>query len=239
MSLTPSPRTAPDRRTDRPPAIGIGLNKTGTKSLRYCLRSWGYRHRTYDIDAFRLFEAGRLPELLETMESYDSFEDWPWPLMYREIDAHFPDARFILTVRKDAETWYRSLCNMAVRMGPFTGAEVPVYGWAMPQGHRDEHVAVYERHNAEVRAHFADRPGKLLELCWEVDRSTEALAAFLGEEPLADVPHYNRSPRVYSGDIRWLAELNRRVFKPTDWVHRRLRRVARRLLRAHRREPIR
>lgn len=112
--------------------IGIGLNKTGTKTLGHYLKLWRFRQKTFDLDAFNLYRAGRIKELLEIMQQYDSFEDWPRPLMYREIDSNFPDARFVLTVCRSPEVWYRSLCKMAVRMGPLQKFEQHIYGYAMP-----------------------------------------------------------------------------------------------------------
>ena len=154
--------------------IGIGLNKTGTKTLRYHLKQWGFRHMSFDLDAFNLFRAGRLEALFEIMQQYDSFEDWPWPLMFREIDSKFPEARFVLTIRRSPEIWYRSLCKMAVRMGPFHKYEQHIYGYAMPQGHRSEHLQYYERHNQAVLEYFRERPSKLLKICWETLKGARA-----------------------------------------------------------------
>lgn len=204
----------------RPKVIGVGLNKTGTKTLKRYLLLWGFRHRTYDLDAFRLYRAGKTKELLQSMEQSDSFEDWPWPLMYREIDERFPDAKFVLTTRKTPDVWFRSLCNMAVRMGPLKDFEKHIYGYAMPQGRRDEHVRIYEAHNQAVIEHFSDRPGKLLEICWEKGDGIEEVADFLGLET-PDVPpvHANKSAKVYTGDSLLLAHANRIAFQ-TAWYAR-------------------
>ena len=125
--------------------IGVGLNKTGTKTLAYYLKQWGLRHRTYDLPSFHLYRDGEIAKLLDQMADWDSFEDWPWPLIYREIDERYPDARFVLTVRESPAIWYRSLCRMAVRLGPLDDFEQHIYGHAMPQGHRDEHFALLSR----------------------------------------------------------------------------------------------
>ncbi len=207
--------------------LGVGLNKTGTKTLRSYFREWGLRHRTYDLDAFHRWRRGEIEALLDEMEDFDSFEDWPWPLMYREIDERFPDARFVLTVRRDADTWYRSLCKMAVRIGPMRDFEPHIYGYAMPHGHRDEHVAIYHAHNEAVEAHFRDRPGKLLRICWEEGDDGRRLADFLGlPHPETATLHTNRSAPVYDGDNLALAHLNRVVFQ----TRTRLRDAARGLL---------
>lgn len=195
----------------RPKVVGIGLNKTGTKTLRSCLIHWGYAHQSYDLEAFRAFQDGRTEAVLDGMETYDSFEDWPWPLMYREIDRRFPDARFVLTTRASPDAWYASLCKMAVRIGPLVNFEQQIYGHAEPQKHRAGYLAFYERHNAAVRAHFRDRPGKLLTLCWETGDGWSELARFLGEEtPDRPLPHVNRTlPMVYGGDNPLMIRLSR------------------------------
>jgi hypothetical protein len=178
----------------RSKVLGVGLNKTGTTTLGACLKQLGYRHVTWDRDAFELWRAGRIEDVLERMDAWDSFEDWPWPLVYRELDRRHPDARFVLTVRKDADSWFESLRKHAERTGPTVFREA-IYGHAMPHGRRDEHVAIYARHNAEVRAWFRGRPGKLLEVCWERGDGWDALAPFLGHGvPAAAFPHLNRSP---------------------------------------------
>jgi hypothetical protein len=177
-----------------PKVLGVGLNKTGTTTLGACLRELGYRHVTWNREAFELWRDGRIDDVLARMEAFDSFEDWPWPLVYREFDARFPDARFVLTVRRNPGVWFESLRKHAERTGP-TEFRAAIYGHAMPHGRRDEHVALYERHNAEVRAWFRDRPGKLIELCWERGDGWAELAPFLGAPvPAIPFPHLNRSP---------------------------------------------
>ena len=221
--------------------FGIGLNKTGTKTLGTYLQAFGFRHRSYDSDntrtspSYDLYQAGQVDRLLDIMEDYDSCEDWPWPLLYQQLDERFPDARFVLTVRASADVWYRSLCNMAVRLGPFPLWERLVYGHAMPQGHRQQHVEIYQTHNARVSEYFRDRPGKLLTVCWERGDDVAALARFL-DLPVPALPavHENRSPsRVYSGENRWRAELSRvgyqRLWGPWATPRRVARTVKRRL----------
>ena len=198
--------------------FGIGLNKTGTKTLGQCFEQLGYRNRSWDSDSprrspsFDLYNAGKIDELMAILDDYDSCEDWPWPLLYCELDERYPDAKFVLTLRRTPEVWYSSLCNMAVRIGPLPLYERKVYGHAMPQGHRDELIEIYERHNAEVRAYFESRPGKLLEVCWERGDDSSDVARFLGRQPLAEsTPRANvsRQRGVYAGDNALLAHLGR------------------------------
>ena len=145
--------------------IGVGLNKTGTKTLNTSLRHWGFRHFSIDKDAVQLYIDGNIKGLLQLVEQYDSFEDWPWPLIYREIDQAFPGSKFILTRRKDSETWFRSLCDHA-ELYHASRTWKAVYGYENPKKHKREHIEYYENHNRGVREYFRDRPDDLLEVCW-------------------------------------------------------------------------
>lgn len=195
---------------DLPKVFGIGLNKTGTKTLRRYLTQLGYRHRSYDSDnthespAYELWQARRIPELIDIMNDFDSCEDWPWPLVYEELDRRFDNAKFVLTTRQSPDAWYKSLCNMAVRIGPLPLFEAAVYGSAMPHGRKEEHLAFYHGHIQKVEEYFRDQPDKLLKLCWEDGDGPEKLVEFLGCGAVhLDSTHINRSPRnVYSGDSR-------------------------------------
>lgn len=175
--------------------FGIGLNKTGTTTLGQCLQHFGYRHATSNLELTRSVARHELETVLRFAEEYDSFEDWPWPLIFRELDARFPGSKFILTVRRSPDAWLRSLQKHALLTGPTEFRQL-AYGFAVPDGHEAEHLAVYERHNREVRAYFATRPGDFLEVCWEAGDGWRQLADFLGH-PVPDVPlpHANRSDR--------------------------------------------
>jgi len=118
--------------------FGIGLNKTGTTRLGVCLRTLGFQHSPFAGHFIEDAKAGRLEGIVRFAEDWDSFEDWPWPLIYRSIERAFPDSRFILTTRRDADTWFDSLQSHAERTGP-TDERRLIYGQAMPHEHRAEH----------------------------------------------------------------------------------------------------
>jgi len=197
--------------------FGIGLNKTATKSLNHCFKALGFRNQSFSLDAFELYKQGDMDSLFNIIDQFDSFDDWPWPLIYKELDKHYPEARFVLTVRESPEIWYQSLCKMAVRMGPLRDFEEHIYGYAMPQGHKQEHIDQYNRHNAEVRQHFAGREQKLLELCFDQGVHMQTLTQFL-ELPNCDYqpPHINKSLPVYAGDSLLMAHAHRIAFQ-TKW----------------------
>jgi hypothetical protein len=204
--------------------VGVGLNKTGTKTLSVCLTQWGFNHITWDLASFQQYQRGDYETLWKTMRAYDSFEDWPWPLMYKEIDAQFPGSKFILTIRKSPEVWFASLCKMAVRRGPLTRFEQYIYGYAIPHGHKDEHIQFYNAHNQAVEEYFKDRPEQFLKVCWENGDGWKELANFL-EKPVPDrpFPHLNKSvPLMYTGNNEWVARLYRLFYVTYQQVGKKL-----------------
>jgi hypothetical protein len=174
--------------------VGLGFHKTGTQTLVRCFKHWGLRHRGFDPDAFALWHrSGTTEAHLAVVETFQSFDVWPWALMYREVDDRFPGTRFVLTRRSSSAVWFESLCKHAEWTGPTVHREL-LYGHAMPHGHKAEHVARYEAHNAAVRDHFSSRPGDLLEVCWEEGDGWAELGTFLGlPVPDAPFPHANAS----------------------------------------------
>lgn len=174
--------------------VGVGLNKTGTKTLGVCLRHWQLKHVSFSRKAFDLWRANDRAAWMTLVAEHESFEDWPWPLMFREIDSHFPGSKFILTRRINPDVWFESLCKHADRTGP-TEIRKYIYGFDMPHDHKREHVRYYEEHLESVRQHFKDRPEALLEVCWEEGSGWTELAQFLGR-PIPDVPfpHKNKAP---------------------------------------------
>lgn len=194
--------------------VGVGLNKTGTTSLGVCLKYWGLKHLSCTPEAFELWRRNKIRPLMTWVARYDSFEDWPWPLLYREIDRVFPGTKFILTRRKDPNTWFGSLCRHAERTGP-TAFRKYIYGHAMPRGFRDAHIRFYEAHNEAVRKYFERRPNDFLEVCWEEGDGWEELAEFLGfETPNRPFPHANQSPTHRGSLQQKLTRIRHRLMAP-------------------------
>jgi Sulfotransferase domain len=174
--------------------VGVGLGKTGTTSLGAACRILGLSHKTHDPALFDALHRGAKQSCLDEIGRFESFEDFPWNILYRDIDRLYPGSLFILTLRRDPETWYRSLCAHWERTGNSI-AKRHAYGHMSPIGERDYHVALYEQHTADVRAWFADRPGQLLTVCWENGDGWEELCAFLSRPlPRRAFPHANRTP---------------------------------------------
>jgi hypothetical protein len=178
--------------------VGVGLPKTGTKTLRECCTIWGLRHQSLAPDCFELLLAQKTDQILKRVEESDSFEDTPWYLLYREIDERFPDSKFILTKRKSPAVWFGSYCKWAARFRPEFAFRVReyVFGGKEPCEHEVKYVEKYLAHNEAVRRYFMEKPGHLLEVCWEGGDGWAQLASFLGfDVPACAFPHRNRSSR--------------------------------------------
>lgn len=186
----------------------IGFQKTGTSSMGKALEYLGYSV----CGAVGLRDPD-IPNNIKSIafdqiEKYDAFQDNPWPILYKELDAKYPGSKFILT-RRNTESWINSV------VGHFgsTPQEMErwIYGAPYPEGNQDVFIERYQRHNQEVLDYFADRPDDLLVLDIESGDLWQPLADFLGKEmPAEPFPHANmRRPW-------WRAEL---------WVRKKVRRL--------------
>ena len=193
--------------------IGVGMSKTGTKTLGTCLEIlgftprcsfredlkrlvWGARPlnpislfpRSYDPDNLDLRDDVE-EEILKVAAPFRSFEDSPWYLLFRQLDQEFPGSKFILTLRRDGRTRAESNWWHNVRVGRCAGTPDPAFVAS--------DIRAYERHNDAVRRYFAGRPGQLLVVCWESGDGWARLCEFLGVgAPDAPFPHENRGLRV-------------------------------------------
>ncbi len=176
--------------------FGIGLNKTGTTSLGKALEILGFtNHMSCDLALTKRWAENDLESIFEVARKNNNFEDWPWPLVFTELFDEFNDAKFILTLRKSPEAWYKSLCDHALRTGP-TEYRKLIYGYLMPHDFKDWHIGYYERHNQSVIDFFSRyAPEKLLVVCWEKGDGWPDLCRFLNKEiPNEEFPFLNRHP---------------------------------------------
>ncbi|MEO0546790.1 MAG: sulfotransferase family protein [Pseudomonadota bacterium] len=174
--------------------VVVGLSKTGTSSLKVMLQELGYSVCGPKKALLAEVRGGNVAAIDATVEEYDAFEDWPWPLVYKEIHRKYGEnARFILTVRKDADTWYRSIESHGYRTGVFNSMK-NAYGYYRPFGRKDQFHKIYHDHNSEVTSYFAHSPHLLTQICLESDEGWEKLCDFLGHAaPEKSVPHRNKT----------------------------------------------
>ncbi len=173
--------------------FGVGLGKTGTTTLGACLKTLGYKVTGCDVNLTRHLRQGNWAPLYRVADRYNGFEDFPWPLTYKKMDERYDECKFILTVRKDSETWFKSLLKHADKTGP-TEHKKLAYGYKLPYGLKEEHISFYEQHNREVKQYFQDRDKKLLVVCWETGDGWKKICNFLGHSiPGEPFPHSNKA----------------------------------------------
>lgn len=211
--------------------FGIGFQKTGTKSLHQALLALGYRSQhgilinrprggtrggvqmELPITREKLLNVA-LPRVAEA----DAFCDNPWPVLFRELDAGFPNSKFILTVR-DPQGWISSMVrHFGQRSSPMSAF---LYGVPDPSENEQRCIDVFNDHNASVIQYFASRPSDLLVVDFEKGEGWEALCRFLGRPvPKKPFPHANsaedRERKRRSKLIamkNWLADTSARLLK--------------------------
>ena len=176
--------------------FGIGWAKTGTTTLGRCLEILGFNHQSQNLDLVMDLERGDLSRILELAKEKQSFEDWPWIILYKQLDEYFPHSRFILTQR-DANRWIRSYNSMLRGQGAASDTLNRVrrilYGLPFPNVSDSDLIQRYEKHNADVLAFFRQRPEDLLVVNWEQGHGWKELCSFLNlAVPAEPFPHANR-----------------------------------------------
>ena len=180
----------------------IGFHKTGTSSLNLALTRLGYKVKsTFGVSDPNISENVYF-EAKNNVMKFDAFEDNPWPIIYKELDAWVPGSKFILTYRS-ADSWYRSASK---HFGSDTSPMREwIYGAGSPEGNEDIYKSRYEKHNQDVLAFFKNRPDDLLVMELGSDFNWETLCSFLDEPiPKSDFPRTNTSgQRVRSKLLRF------------------------------------
>ena len=88
--------------------FGIGLSRTGTKSLTKALNSLGFNILHYPIDEVTYNELQEGNYKLSILEDCDGITDLTIVSYYAQLDSLFPHSRFILTIR-NKEDWLISM----------------------------------------------------------------------------------------------------------------------------------
>ena len=179
--------------------FGIGMHKTGTSSLGRALEVLGYQscmgantlraHLGEKKLMTRLF-AGNYAEIFEFADNYSAFNDLPWCLLYKELDAHFPNSKFILTVRNEQE-WIQSCVKYF--KDSTSVFRLWVYGVPNPLNNEKIFLERYRKHNKEVAEYFKGRKD-LLVLDINDEDKWDKVSSFLKKgKPSASFPHINKN----------------------------------------------
>lgn len=190
--------------------FGIGLNKTGTKTLQKCGRILGYNCKSTDRELLIDIKNYEYDNVIKCVDQFNFFEDWPWPLIYAELDIGFPGSKFILTVRKNSEIWFKSLVRHSFMTHPDNHCRKLAYGYYYPLFYKNEHIKFYENHNENVRQYFQGNDN-FIEVCWEDGDGWEKICNFFGKNiPNCPFPHENKSG-TNKININWCCENRKRM----------------------------
>lgn len=186
--------------------IGAGFGRTGTLSLKLALERLGFGPCHHMLELFEnpgqvaLWEQVAQDGTVDWEEIYRGYRatvDWPGARFWRELTAHCPHAKVILTVR-DPQRWYESAADTIFRAG---SAPAPEADAAIRQMRRVTHqlvwdgefggragdakhaIKVFNEHNEAVRQAI---PAHRL-LVFEVSQGWGPLCGFLGV-PVPDEP---------------------------------------------------
>lgn len=196
----------------------IGLNKTGTTSLEQSLKELGYTLGHQNTGEMLLSEYAKrnFEPIVNFCHSANAFQDIPFslPFVFVILDHYFPNAKFILTVRDNADQWLDSMIRFQAKL--FGNGEVPTKETLMnafylykgrpwetsrilfntPEDdiyHRPTMLAYYNNHNYNVREYFRTK-NNFLEMNMSEPGAYLRLCAFLGKEPVGtDFPWLNKS----------------------------------------------
>jgi len=169
--------------------FGIGLGRTGTKSIAAAMWYLGYKVK----------HGGQLNEIWK----YDFVNDIAVSVRYKFLDYCYPGSKFILTIR-DVDSWIASSTRHAKGRGgqvTETGINIPLdraeHRWlAYGITYYDEEIfrVKFKQHNDSVLEYFKNRKNDLLvhDLCGGDE--WEKLCEFLGKDiPKTPFPHRNKS----------------------------------------------
>ncbi|MEM6414837.1 MAG: sulfotransferase [Pseudomonadota bacterium] len=177
--------------------FGIGLNKTGTTSLAYCLKRLGFKHMGCRKDLLEALVRKEYIKIFAEIDKYQSFEDWPYPLMFKELwERYGANARYILTERVSDSVWIESLKKHSLRTDPLNHCRLLAYGYNYPHENENAHLSFYNEHNQRVKNFFAceGRAEFLTVLSWERGDGWAELCRFLDlKQPNDPFPHENKA----------------------------------------------
>jgi hypothetical protein len=170
----------------------IGYFRTASSTLARALQVLGY-NTCGNHDRLRAsmqkFSAGLIDKpYQDLLEQYAGLSQQPISSRYRQLHQHYPDAKFILTLR-NPQDWIYSRAVLIMN----------TWFHQLKDHHRsfcpEAYLQKFEDHNAEVQDFFKDKPGKLLVMDIPYGDGWDELCPFLDCVPPvgATFPHVNTS----------------------------------------------
>jgi len=199
----------------------IGLNKTGTTTLKKTMSDFGYKignQRKGEL-LIHAYASRNFKPIVKLARSAEFFQDAPFsfPHTFEILAYSFPNAKFILTVRDSPEQWYNSLTKFhGKRFGEngrippsaddlknanYLGKGMPYkihkILYDTPDGslyNQEYLLEYYNRHIINVKDFFRHNAHKLLTINVAVIEDYFRLCDFLGKEPIHNgFPWHNKT----------------------------------------------
>ena len=176
--------------------FGIGLSRTGTKSLTKALHMLGYsvnhfpRDNTTTIEMEDYINTGNFK--LDIVDEFDAIIDMTPVVMFDGIFNKYPDAKYILTVRNPVD-WYSSMeglyeryLNKLITNNPnsplgkyISNAHKFIYG---NKYIHKSYINIFNAYNQQKIDFFKDKQEQFLVLNICEGDSWEKICNFLGHE---------------------------------------------------------
>jgi len=208
----------------KPKIFCIGMNKTGTTSLKKAFLGLGFiigkqraaEHLLHD------YMNGDYKPLLKYVKSAQVFQDIPFslPKTYKKLHEAYPNSKFILTIRDSPEQWLDSITNYHSKLFGKNKKELPTkkelmeanyvykgFLWdAMrsmaPIKETEPYQAeilmrAYIEYNQEVEEYFTEYPDQFLKINLAEKGSYQKLIDFLEiTSPFNDFPWENKTSEI-------------------------------------------
>lgn len=196
--------------------IGAGFGRTGTLSMKAALEQLGYNkcHHMLEVmpnatqlNAWHAISQGEAPDWDDVFDGFQASVDFPSSAYWRELAAHYPDAKIILTSRS-FDSWYDSASETiypVIATIPGWMTMIPTVKKIKDMTHgaiwdgvfggkfedKEATRKVFEQHEADVKSAFSD--DRLL--VFHPKEGWEPLCSFLGQ-PVPDTPFPNVNDRA-------------------------------------------
>lgn len=168
----------------------VGVQRTGSTSLGKAFELLGLRTKGWDERLYQQCVRGIYGPSISSASNYDALQDLPWdyePIL-PELDTAFPNSKFIILLRDDAE-WAAS------------------YHRAFGGQDHDLNIEWRAQKYQRIRTYFEDRPSDLLEYDLVGGSGWGPLCGFLDlPVPETPFPHMNQERSGYRASDRSLTD---------------------------------
>lgn len=201
----------------------IGLNKTGTTSLKIAMQELGFPIGNQRKAEEFIFDWGNrdFRKLIRYCNTAQFFQDSPFsfPFTFIVLDQAFPNSKFILTIRDDPDQWYNSITKFHAKIwgkdGRIPTKEDLMEATYQEKGRpwisnrmkfdtpeddpykKDVLIKYYNNHNQNVIDYFKHKDEQLLILNVSDEDAYNKLCNFVGKEPMGKTfPWKNKTSEV-------------------------------------------